>query len=148
MEFLKWDAILGLAESVQMSVDEGRWAYLAVISIFLIIQFAKKSEHVKKNAPRYSAGAGAAIGSILSDDPAQGALGGLMVGNAASGLFSLLKSFRGPQFIGLIVFLASKIRAAVGKSDREKAKAFDRAFDRAKEEDNTEELEKWYKKNM
>lgn len=148
MDFFQLDALLNLADSVQDAVEAGRWAYLAVISVFIMIQLAKKSDHIKKNASRYSAGLGAVTGAVLSDDPVQGAMGGLMVGNAASGLFSLLKSFSGNSVVSLLVLLANEIRAATTKNSKKIEADFDKAFDSAKSEGNTEELEKWNKENL
>lgn len=149
----EWASISALAEGVQAAVDSGKWAYLAVISVFIFIQLAKRSDHVKKNATRYSAGLGAATGAVLSPDPVSGAVGGLLVGNAASGLYSLLKPVITGDLLKALL-LALKLTGLVygkakEKKDKQVVKDFEKAIEKTKgEEPTTEDLEKWFKENL
>lgn len=153
LELSEWGMIGEVAQAVQNAVDGGKWAYLAVISVFVVIQVMKRSQHIKKNATQYAAGAGAATGAVLSDDPVSGAVGGLMVGNAASGLYSLLKPvIQGDLLKALLVAIRltsvvyGKIKA---KNKKEVLADFDKAIEKTKGENpSTQELEEWFKKNI
>jgi hypothetical protein len=149
----EWASISTLAQGVQNAVEGGKWAYLAVISIFVLIQLMKKNSHVKKNASRYSAGAGATVGAILGADPVSGAVGGLMVGNAASGLYSLLKPIIGGDFLKALMVAVKMTNRVYGlikaKEKKEILADFDKAIDSTKGENpSTKELEEWFKKNI
>ncbi len=88
---------LALAAAVQKAVENGQYAFVAVIVLMFGLQVAKivfgrRSKSVRRNAAQYSAIGGTAVGaamtSLTGGDPVEGAVGGLMVGNAASGLYS------------------------------------------------------------
>lgn len=149
----EWASISALAEGVQQAVENGKWVYLGVIFIFVMIQLAKKSNHIKKNATRYSAGAGAVAGAVLSNDPVNGAVGGMLMGNAASGLYSLLKPIIYGDFIKALL-IALKLTnwvysKAKEKKDKEVVKEFEKALESTKgEKANTRELEEWFRDNM
>jgi hypothetical protein len=164
-EAAQWLEIRALAHMVQESVDSGKWAYLAVLSVFVMIEvnkrwLASKLPSVKKNAAQYSAGLGALTGAVLSDDKASGAIGGMLVGNAASGLYSsLLKPisqflrFDVAGFLTLLLGLAGAVHKSVSKkSAQEKQKVIDEFHEAMKltkgEEPSTKELEKWMSKHL
>lgn len=153
LELTEWGLIGQVAEGVQKAVDGGKWAYLAVIGLFVVIQVLKRSQHIKRNATQYAAGAGAAAGAVLSNDPVSGAVGGLMVGNAASGLYSLLKPIIQGELLAAILAafkMASFLYKRVDKKTRkEKIKEFDKAVEKTKGENpSTKDLEEWFKKNI
>lgn len=147
MELLGLETIFSLAEGVQGAVEEGKWAYLAVISIFILMQVAKRWSHIKKHAPQYSAGFGALTGAVLSDEPMNGALGGAMVGNAASGLYSLLKPIMGGNIWLILKVVAEGIKKFQRWDQKKALEDFDTAVKKAENEDSTKELEEWMGKN-
>lgn len=91
---------LVLANQVQDAFESGQYAFVLIVLLMVGLQIAKslggrRCPTLKKHAAPYSAGIGALIGgsaaNITGSDPMMGALGGLMAGNAASGLYSTLK---------------------------------------------------------
>lgn len=91
---------LALATAIQKAVESGNYVFVAVIALMFGLQvlkviFGQRSSSIRQNAAQYSALGGAAIGSAMTSvtggDPVEGAVGGLLVGNAASGLYSTLK---------------------------------------------------------
>lgn len=93
----EYAGIMALAAAVQKAFESSQYAFIAVIGLMLSIQLvkaltARRSDHMKRNAHRYAAGGGALMGGAMSQytgsDPVAGAVGGMMVGNAASGLYS------------------------------------------------------------
>lgn len=88
---------IALATKVQQAVESKNYVFVAVIAMTFLLQLAKvfcgsKFPSLKKNAAQYSAFGGAGIGAATSaltgGDAMQGAVGGMLVGNAASGLYS------------------------------------------------------------
>lgn len=91
---------LAIATAVQKAVESGNYVFVAVVVLMLGLQalkiiYSSKSSSLRRNAAQYSAMGGATMGvagaMMTGGDPAQGAVGGLLVGNAASGLYSTLK---------------------------------------------------------
>jgi hypothetical protein len=168
LDVLQTGAMIKFASSIQEAIDKGNYVFVGVIVLMLVIQFLKatcgrKFPSVKKHAAQYSALGGALAGGAVAQsvnaDPIAGAVGGLITGNAASGLYS---SFVKPLLSGLgNVFPAAMLAVpvfglvykAVAKSKNEKRKEVTESFNKAIEQvnsdnPNTKDLEKWFAKNL
>lgn len=96
MDGFAFTSAIALATSVQKAVDNGNYIFMAVIVLMLLIEALKaifyKRPHMKKYAPQAAALGGGVMGGTFSamtgGDPLQGAVGGILAGNAASGLYS------------------------------------------------------------
>lgn len=158
--------LVHIADAVQKAVDQGAWAFLAVIAIYVFIEANKatlgqKMPSVKRNAAQISAGVGALGGAVLAEDPVNGALGGLIIGNAASGFYA---SFMKPLMavfgakVGATVWLALKMfflaregmKNTSQEEKKETLKELDEALKKAKDKErpSTKELEKWFSKHV
>lgn len=160
---------LTLAKAIQDGVEGQNYVYLAVIIFMFGMQAVKmlgasKVPSLKKHTASYSTAGGASVGAVMSNiagsDPVQGAIGGAMVGNASSGLYSTVKSlFTGPlSYIPLLFTVGAPaallVMQALKKTPQEKRKElmtdFDSAMKKAKKKKgrSTKDLEKWFSENL
>ena len=87
---------LALIPTLQEAVEQQNWAMVVVISLmsltWLIKRFLLAKDGSQKDLlPAVSAGLGTVLGTAVAPDPVMGAMGGLMLGNAASGMYDVLK---------------------------------------------------------
>ncbi len=166
------------ATSVQKAVENGQYVFVAVIALLFLMQIAKaffsyRYKSVRHNASQYSAATGTVVGGLAAhltgSDPVSGSLGGMLAGNAASGLYSSLvkplSRFVFPKILGgtlwyLPLILIFGVAAYFGivkivrKSPRQKRQTmlldFDKAMAKVKDKENpsTLELEKWLTKQL
>lgn len=170
-------SVIALATAVQKGVESRNYVFVAVLGLMFGLEILKifmgsKYPSFKRNAAQYSAVSGVVVGSVGSSlaggDPVSGALGGMMVGNAASGLYSSILKPVGGYLKQMVNYLAQTyfplVIAAIGaayvlyrslkKSPREERKEilsdFDAAMEKVKDKENpsTKELESWLKKHF
>lgn len=161
-----------LATAVQKAVDSGQYVFAAVVVLMLCMELVKafsgkKREHLRKHASKYVAGAGAVTGGLAAKasgaDPVIGSVGGMMMGNAASGLYSsvfkpLIKNLPSwvsalPYLLPVLIPMGAVILGKLSKTSREKRREllsdFDQAMKKAKsDEPSTKDLEKWISENL
>jgi hypothetical protein len=177
------DSYLKLAESIQSAVEKQQYVFLAVMGIIFGVQLLKiilasRYPSIKDNAGHYAALGGAAVGVgmslVTNGDPIQGATGGFLVGNAASGMYS---SVVGPGkrilqyvyggvknlFIGKLAVIPAVILGIIAiiivfmkvfsRTPRDKRKIilndFDQAMEKSKGDNpSTKDLEQWFTQNL
>lgn len=89
-----------MSEMMSAAMQSQDKIYMGIIAIFVLMQLFKKTAEkkvpgVRKAAPQITAGASSTVGALIASQmgqsPSEGAVAGLLMGNAASGMYDTLK---------------------------------------------------------